>query len=57
MNGEKQFELSVSVTITSNQGDRLYVSEQVTIKDCDFLEMMAKVLGRFHDLAIELRGK
>lgn len=56
MNGEKQFELSVSVTITSNQGDRLYVSEQVTIKDCDFLEM-AKVLGRFHDLAIELRGK
>jgi hypothetical protein len=52
----KMFELQISVYIRSNQGDQLNVSETVHVEATDFLDI-AKVLGRFHDLANELKKK
>jgi hypothetical protein len=49
------FELQVQIYLSSNQSDRLQVSETVLVKAENFLEL-AKILGRFHDLAQELRG-
>lgn len=52
----KTFDLQIAVYITSNEGDRLNVSETVSVQANDFLDV-AKILGQFHDLATALRSK
>lgn len=52
----KTFELNISIAISSNQGDRLHVTETVQVIAGDFLDI-AKILGQFHDLATILRIK
>ncbi len=51
-----QYDLQVTIYITSDRGDRLNVNETVSLSVTDFLDM-AKVLGRFHDLAQELKAR
>lgn len=48
------YELNINITIRSNFGDNLQVSETVSIQAADFLDM-AKVLGQFHDLAVAMK--
>lgn len=57
MNGpEVIYNLQIAVYITSNNGDRLNVSETVEVPASDFLDI-ARILGQFHDLAIALRSR
>lgn len=53
---DKMFELQITIYLNSNRGDRLQVSETILLRKTDFMGM-AKVLGRFHDLAGELKQK
>lgn len=50
------YDLQISIYITSNRGDRLNVNETVSLSVCDFLDI-AKILGQFHDLAQLLKAK
>jgi hypothetical protein len=55
---ENQFSLRVTAEITDTRygGSPLRLSEEVRLDVLGFLEM-AKILGRFHDLAEELKSK
>lgn len=53
---DKKMQLSITVSLRSDFGDRLEVREDFEMGQIDFLEM-AKILGQFHDLAQKLKSK